>query len=461
MGALSSKNAYGQAKQVEGTHPIRGTDSIKQGMRFVVQKFLAMIFKDLLKNELLQRATTFRPAMIAFILALLTITLAALDRSPLQDQLSALPMNSTGHNSQADLLESPGNGDSSIETHPGPLELADLRQASNSGSKNLALSSKDFGTGSNAVIASPGRDRDQSGKVIVTSIQQTARTRQVKEDDLEMPDWQKIISPDGSAIDLVGERGRGGTDGTPDYRQLYPAFEAGYIEEIISNGLATDSSALLIAREVQDEVLYNGAVSAAHDLGNAYYLLALSQTGGLRLYTGVERLRSDLPTFIEFELNQIPVGVDSGIPWWHIKGQRQNGDLLVRFNITAGNLSSVELAVWNESYFHIFESDTQVLGNGCREHFNYIYCVGSPPLDRSQQLIEVWDQDYHPLDPVLADSFIELGIDFARMLDSATEFSSLYIRTPEDVVMTSFRSIGQGVMISMVSTAGMAIPVGS
>jgi len=426
-----------------------------------VQKLLAKIIKDLLKNGLLVKASRNRPALIASILVLLTVTLTVLDRSPLRDQSSVLPMNSTGHNAQADLFGSPGNVDSSIEIHPAPLESTDLRQVSNTGSKNHTSSRKDFGTGRNAVIASSIHDRKQPGKLIVTSTQQTAQARQVKDDDLEMPEWQKIISPDGSAIDLVGQKGRGGTDGIPDYRQLYAAFEAGYIEEIISNGLATDSSALLIAREVQDEVLYNGAVSAAHDLGNAYYLLALSQTGSLRLYTGIERLRSDLPTFIEFELNQVPVGVDSGIPWWHIKGQRQNGDLLVRFNITAGNLSSVELAVWNESYFHIFESDTQALGNGCREHFSYIYCVGSPPLDRSQQVIEVWDQDYHPLEPVLADSFIELGIDFARMLDSATEFSSLYIRTPEDVVMTSFRSIGQGLMVSMVSTTGMAIPVGS
>jgi hypothetical protein len=71
-----------------------------------------------------------------------------------------------------------------------------------------------------------------------------------------------------------------------------------------------------------DEVLYNGAVSAAHDLGNAFYLLTVTPMGNLRFYFGVERLRTDFPTFIEFELNQVQVRVGSGNPWWDTQGSR-------------------------------------------------------------------------------------------------------------------------------------------
>lgn len=263
-----------------------------------------------------------------------------------------------------------------------------------------------------------------------------------KDDDLAMPEWKKIIYPDGSAVDVVGANGRGGTNGIPDYLELYPAFEAGYIEEVISNGVATDMSALLVERDVADEVLYNGAVSAAHDLGNAYYLLSSAANGNLRLYFGVERLRSDLPTFIEFELNQDRIHVGSGIPWWNIQGSRIEGDLLVRFNLIAGTLSSVELAEWRDNRYLIFESDTAGLGHGCRDRFSYLYCIGQPPLDRSHQYIEVWDEDFVPVEATLADSFVELGLDLGRLLRPGIEFSGLYIRTPEDVVLTSFQGIG-------------------
>lgn len=308
---------------------------------------------------------------------------------------------------------------------------------------NAAGTNQNFGIGINSVIKVGSGQTKTAGNVSTNSQVNTPKPDPKEEDDLIMPEWQKIISPEGFAIDVVGWKNRAGTDGIPDYQQLYPAFEAGFIEEVLSNGIATDMSALLVAREVQDEVLYNGAVSAAHDLGNAFYMLSLSKTTGLRLYAGVERLRSDLPTFIEFELNQVPVEVGSGIPWWHIQGTRQDGDMLVRFNLMAGTLTSIELAVWQESYFQIFESDTRALGNGCRDQFSYSYCIGPPSLNYTASQIEVWDEDYIPVEPTLPDSFVQLGLDFNRILQGAVEYSSLYIRTPEDVVFTSFQKIGR------------------
>jgi hypothetical protein len=114
----------------------------------------------------------------------------------------------------------------------------------------------------------------------------------------------------------------------------------------------------------------------------------------------------------------------------------------VRFNLISGNLTSVELAIWYQDGFHIFESDSQGLGQGCREHFSYLYCIGVPPIDRSHQEIQVWDAEFLPVKPTLADSFIELGLDMSRLMGTGTEFSSIYLRTPEDVLFTSFAAIG-------------------
>jgi hypothetical protein len=321
------------------------------------------------------------------------------------------------------------------------LSRADGSPAENSGSANSTRSNASYGVGKNQVVDTRF-DKDDPSRIVANSRGRAESTRPVKDDDLAMPVWHKIFNPDGSAIDVVGRKGKAGTNGVPDYLELYQAFDAGYMEEVISNGIATDMSALLMARDVSDEVLYNGAVSAAHDLGNAFYLLTVAPSGSLRLYFGVERLRSDLPTFIEFELNQNRIHVTSGTPWWNIQGSRRDGDLLVRFNLMAGNLASVELAEWRNGGYFIFESDIQGLGQGCRDRFSYIYCVGPPPLDRSNQSIEVWDKDYVPVEATLADSFVELGLDVDRLLGSGSEFSGLYIRTPEDVVLTSFRGIG-------------------
>lgn len=313
-------------------------------------------------------------------------------------------------------------------------------------SKSLATSPSKYsqasnGKGMSVVTSAPHGDAD-SGETNTGVRGEGKGAKRAKHEDLVMPEWKKIIYPDGSAVDVVGRNGRGGTNGIPDYLELYPAFEAGFIEEVISNGVATDMSALLVERDVADEVLYNGAVSAAHDLGNAYYLLSSAANGNLRLYIGVERLHSDLPTFIEFELNQDRIHVGSGIPWWNIQGSRVEGDLLIRFNLIAGTLSSVELAEWREDRYFIFESDTRGLGHGCRDRFSYLYCIGRPPIDRSHQFIEVWDEDFVPVEATLADSFVELGLDLGRLLRPGIEFSGLYIRTPEDVVLTSFRGIG-------------------
>ena len=339
--------------------------------------------------------------------------------------------------SRTSAAETPAEPDAAPAISPDGYVVTTVPGTTNRTGGKARSRAADFASrvGSSSSASSKGSQRASTGV-------NAAKPEREEEEDLAMPEWAKIINPDGTAIDAVNRKGHFNSNGIPDYSDLYSAFEAGYIDEVISNGVATDMSALLIARDVADEVLYNGAVSAAHDLGNFFYLLSESSLGNLRFYFGVERLRTDLPTFIEFELNQTEVRVGSGIPWWHIQGSRQDGDLLVRFNLISGNLTSVELAIWREGAFHIFDSDTQGLGSGCREHFSYIYCIGRPPIDRLKQEIQVWDENFDPVEPTLADSFVELGIDMSRLMGAGSEFSSIYVRTPEDVLFTSFRAIG-------------------
>lgn len=346
------------------------------------------------------------------------------------------------HSSQNQIADDPAAVDSEVPDTEGLLARQGYLIRPVGGAVNQQQSAGRSRAADFAASFVRSRNSDSSGTIRISTPKQSADRQKEEEQDLAMPEWAKIIDPHGFAIDAVNRRGHFMSNGIPDYVDLYGAFEAGYVEEVISNGVATDMSALLIARDVSDEVLYNGAVSAAHDLGNAFYLLTASKAGNLRFYFGVERLRSDLPTFIEFELNQVEIRVGSGSPWWDIKGSRRDGDLLVRFNLISGNLTSVELAIWYQDGFHIFESDSRGLGQGCREHFSYLYCIGSPPIDRTNQEIQVWDADFLPVKPTLADSFVELGLDLSRLMGSGTEFSSIYVRTPEDVLFTSFAAIG-------------------
>jgi hypothetical protein len=257
-------------------------------------------------------------------------------------------------------------------------------------------------------------------------------------DKLSMPDWDKIINPDGFFIDNVNEDGMVGSNGIPDYIDLYRGVDADFFQDNISDGVATDMSALLPGPRLQDEVLFNGAVRPEHDLGNAYVLATVGTDNHLRLYAGVERLLTDAATYIEFEFNQNPVRIGEGAPW-PVLGNRVNGDLLVRMAFANQALQSVQLEQWGQGGFSLVKSGAGVANGNCQQMPELMYCSGPPPIRYPEKGVEVWDDDYMQIEPTPPDNFVEVGIDVDMLLGPRADITSVLFRTPEDIAMNNFQ----------------------
>ncbi len=277
-------------------------------------------------------------------------------------------------------------------------------------------------------------------KLVYTSLlrridENSARERK---DKLLMPEWEKIINPYGFFKDDVNENGMFGSNGIPDYIDLYRGVDADFVQDNISNGVATDMSALLPGPRLEDEVLYNGAVRPEHDLGNGYVLATIGADNHLRLYAGIERLVTDAVTYIEFEFNQNPVRLGPGSPWPLI-GNRMDGDLLVRMVFANRTLQSVGLEQWRQGGFKVVKAGDGITGENCRHKRDFMYCTGLPPIRHPVDGFEVWDEDFNPLDPIPADNFVEVGIDIDLLLGPQANITSVLFRTPEDIAMNNFK----------------------
>lgn len=275
-------------------------------------------------------------------------------------------------------------------------------------------------------------------KHILASLRRRNELTPGLEDKLSMPEWEKIINPGGTLKDEVDADGMFGSNGLPDFIDLYHGVEAEFIQENISNGVATDMSALLIGSKLEDEVLYNGAVRAEHDLGNAYVLATVGEDGHLRIYAGVERLITSVGTFIEFEFNQNRVHLSSGSPW-PLNGERRDGDVLVRMIFSDRVLQSVQLEQWQQGAFRFLDTGGGISGESCMEMKALMYCVGVPPIQHPEEGFEVWDEDNNSMDPVLADDFVEIGIDVDLLAGPQSDITSVLFRTPEDIALNSFQ----------------------
>lgn len=263
-----------------------------------------------------------------------------------------------------------------------------------------------------------------------------------REDELSMPEWEKIINPGGTLKDDVNKHGMFGSNHIPDFIDLYRGVEAEFIQENISDGIATDMSALMIGPKLADEVLYNGAVRREHDLGNAYVLATIGADNHLRLYAAVERLVTDAGTFIEFEFNQNRVHIGSGSPW-PIIGERKEGDILVRMIFSNRALQSVQLEQWQQGGFEFISTGAGISGDTCQQKREFMYCVGFPPIRHPVEGFEVWDENKNVLEPTFADDFVEVGIDIDLLVGPQVDITSVLFRTPEDIAMNNFRVFGQ------------------
>jgi hypothetical protein len=246
-----------------------------------------------------------------------------------------------------------------------------------------------------------------------------------------MPDWPRIFNADGSLKDELDRSGRKKPDGVLDFIDLYDGLSARFTREVLSNGVATDMSALLGNEVLSNQILYNGPVSPAHDLGNTWTMTAHSPEGGLRLFAAVERLTSGRSTFIEFEFNQIPVQLGSGTPWWQLQGERSDDDLLVTMTFSAGKLESVEVAFWADTGFEAIQDLPGIWRSGCVERSFIIYCVGPPQMDPpTGEGFEVWDENFVLL--------VELALDIYEIYSKHVGFAGFIVRTPQDVALDWF-----------------------
>lgn len=260
-----------------------------------------------------------------------------------------------------------------------------------------------------------------------------------KGERLVMPEWEKIFNPNGTLKDEVNNRGITIVNGVPDYIDIYKADYAEFILEEISNGIATDMSALLPAEKISDEVIYRGEVNAAHDLGPVYFMRGKGKDHHARMYVGIERLSVPFDSFIEIEFNQLPVRVGSGNPWWQVNGERKDGDLLARINLTRGQPSFVEFEEWQGGSYDLLDTYNGSPGQGCIRQPAFIYCAGTPPIEHPAQGFEAWDSEFQLVEIPPPDNFLQLGVDLKRLLGVNRNFSGILIRTPEDIVIKSFR----------------------
>lgn len=283
--------------------------------------------------------------------------------------------------------------------------------------------------------------------LVVTSVAQP-----VSAEEPALPNWAAIFNANGSLVDAVDADGNPGANGIPDYRDLYGGIDAIFIQDNISDSVATDMSVRNGADLLSDELVFNGTVDAPNDVGNVYVMASRNQTGGLQIYAGAELLSwagtSPSPsTYIDFEFNQDEVRVKSGTPW-PIYGNRTDGDLLVRMNFAGGALSSVGIGRWNGNGF-VGLSSTAVT-QACQSAGTYVFCSGDPVVPYPVGGYDVWDMDGNAVPSVAPDGFVQVGVDVASFPSVSTNFTSIVIRTPNDIVLSSFSAIGQAAQ----STAG-------
>lgn len=268
--------------------------------------------------------------------------------------------------------------------------------------------------------------------------------------ELSMPSWADLFKQNRTHKGHLDESGMysRSSNGSTAYLEN-GEFEAVFIEDNISDGIATDMSVRIGSDTLGDDLVYNDTVSALHDLGNAYVVASMDPYGDLQLYAGVELLSplgySEAPdSYVELEFTQGFVQATAvNAP---LKGQRTDGDLLVRVNFAGGEASSAAIHYWTTGVgYQVIETvaiSTEGLSNCQGGAMPYVFCSGTPPIRMLSNDSEVWDLDGNPLPVTEPDRFLQVGLDVAALLGTNPDFSSILLRTHEDISIDSFRSLG-------------------
>jgi hypothetical protein len=234
---------------------------------------------------------------------------------------------------------------------------------------------------------------------------------------LSRPDWSAIFGPEGKVIDPQG------------------GVDAFFLEDKISDGIGVDMSVIVPADK---PTVDNGVIAATNDLGNGYVYARRDASGNLQLYAGIERFGSPGDTYVEFEFHQGLVQVHSGAPW-PVHGERKANDVMVRVDFVGGQLSSAKFMRWDGTGYQTVATVAADGGSECNGA-DYLACSVVPPLPPI--LDETWDVAGVPVEPRQPNSFVEVGLDVAALLGSSVEFTSLEVRTPQDIILDGFRHLG-------------------
>lgn len=252
------------------------------------------------------------------------------------------------------------------------------------------------------------------------------------------PDWTDLFNEDRTLKDdyPLDESNNPMGNGVPDYQELYGGQWAVFIADDVSQGTGMETTALAGS----DDQVENATVSADHDIGNAYIYSTHDAASNLVLFAGAERLGSG-DSYLEFEFNQVHVrlghgGFGRGEPW-RIVGDQAVNDLLVRLNFTGGQLGSLEAYRWVEDTpgEGAFQPIGTVSGENCNAEGTLCVVGNGGDIDGGP-----WPNFDGEGDPetVTADRFVEMGINVGALLGSQPDYTSIRVRTPQDIAFGYF-----------------------
>jgi hypothetical protein len=197
-----------------------------------------------------------------------------------------------------------------------------------------------------------------------------------------------------------------------------------FIADDVSLGSGFESTALAGS----PDLVRNGTVAAANDLGSAYLYATRDAAGHTVLYLGVERL-SDGDSYVDFELNQALVhlghgGYGHGAPW-KVLGARATNDALVRLEFTSGALASVSLYRLSAGQWQLAAT---LAGQGCDADETLCAVSNAEAIDGGP---------WHP-EEIAAGRFTEVGVALGALLGADPALTSIRVRTPDDIAFGYF-----------------------
>jgi hypothetical protein len=271
------------------------------------------------------------------------------------------------------------------------------------------------------------------------------------QDVLLLPNWSDLFNANGTLKDAVDDAGAAGSNGEPDYVDLYGGTDAIFIGDNISDGVAVDMSVPTAADTLEDTVVYNDTVASSHDVGNAFVLTTTDSQNNLVLYGAAERLGpAQENSYIEFEFTQdIVQAAQVNAP---LRGSRTTGDLLVRLNLTEGVLTSAQLSRWSgvAGYQSVATVSPVVGGVACvGNETTHLVCdpyLASGLFDYQSQFnpwTEPWDPAGIPVQVSEPNGLLEFAVNVGVLLGGENpDYSSIVVRTPGDIIIDSFRNHG-------------------